>query len=122
IPRRWKNSEVISAAIQRRGATVRVIHEDDFLSADRSARAIVHIIEVTYPRVDDWRSEVKDPFDIWFDEHIPTFDAEKSDRAQEESDRNELARIRQLNSIHELVEAYTEEHERMEENYRAIFR
>lgn len=70
------------------------------------------------------RDEIKDPFDIWFDLNISTFEAEEKDdyHAQEERERQELARLRQLNTIAEMVDGYHDEHARMEENYRAIFR
>jgi predicted RNA methylase len=126
IPRRWKESEKIAIALKRRGATARVIHSDDFLDADRRARAVVDIVEVSYPLKEPYgyrSGEVKDPFDIWFDENISTFDAEVDDDSTE-YDRNQrgLARLRHLDTVTGMVEAYNEEYERMQENYRAIFR
>lgn len=128
IPRRWKENEGIAIALKKRGATARIIHSDDFLTgADRAARAVIDIVEVSYPRKGDhgWRSdEVKDPFDQWFDEHITTFDEEEPDdyRATEAAEQRELARIRQFNTIVDMVDGYNEEYARMEENYKAIFR
>lgn len=124
IPRRWKESKEIAAAITKRGATTRVIHSDDFQSgADRRARAIIDIVEVSYPRKDDrcYSNEIKDPFDVWFDEHISTFDAE-TPGSEYECDRRELVRIRQFDTIREMVDGYCEEYARMEENYQAIFK
>jgi hypothetical protein len=62
-----------------------------------------------------------DPFDAWFDQNISTFDEEATDSRTEESDRRELARLRQLDTIPELVAAYDEELARLEANYRAVF-
>jgi hypothetical protein len=126
LPRRWKDNPVIAASIKWRGANVRVIHSDDFLSADRKARAVVDILEVSYPLKDDGYSrEMVDPFDSWFDQNISTFDDEDqstADKMEHELREEALAKIRHLNSIGELVEAYQEEHRRMEENYKAIFK
>lgn len=125
LPRRWIDSKEIAAALQRRDATTRVIHSDDFQSgADRTARAVVDIVEVSFPRDSrDW-NKVKDPFDIWFDQHISTFDAEEVSDYQStyEREQQELARIRAHSTIAEMVAAYDEEYARMESNYRAIFR
>lgn len=123
IPRRWKESREIAAAIARRGATTRVIHSDDFQSgADRSARAVINIVEVSYPmKNSSWSSEAKDPFDIWFDQNISTFDAEETDYSARYSKQQGLARIHRRSSIGEMVEEYNEEYSRMERNYKAIF-
>lgn len=128
IPQRWKENEGIAIALKKRGATARVIHSDDFLDADRRARAVIDIVEISYPMKDrggyGYRYEPKDPFDIWFDEHISTFDTEEPDdyHATQERQQQELARIRGFSTITEMVEGYNEEHARMEENYKAIFR
>jgi hypothetical protein len=129
IPQRWKENDGIAIALKKRGATARVIHSDDFLDAVRRARAVIDIVEISYPMKRDgydWqRGEVRDPFDIWFDEHITTFDAEEEDEdyhAREERARKELARLRQFDTIKDMVDGYDEEYARMEENYKAIFR
>lgn len=126
LPQRWKENEGIALSLKKRGASAKVIHSDDFHDAPRQARAKVDIVEVTYPLKDDrcWSKEVKDPFDIWFDENISTFDQEDdgdSDRTNYELERQAIARVRHLSTIEDLVEAYREEYERMEANYRAIF-
>ena len=119
IPERWTGSKRIKLAIESRGATASVIHSDHFLDAERSARAVIDIVEIRYPRASRRHDEVKDPFDIWFDQNIDTFDVE-SDPVDETT--NDLARLRKLGSAAELVEAYDAEYARMEENYRAIFK
>jgi hypothetical protein len=127
IPQRWKDSELIAAALKRRDATARVIHSDDFSDAERRARAVVDIVEISYPRKNahGYRfDELQDPFDVWFDQNISTFDQEETtDGYQSEYDRNqkELARIRHFETIPDMVAGYNEEYERMQENYRSIF-
>lgn len=123
IPRRWSESRPIAEALKRRGAKAKVIHQDDFHDAERRARAVVDIVEVSYPTKGDGsyrNSDPQDPFDIWFDQNIDTFDREEK-VSDEEQNRRELARLG-LNTIPEMVDAFNEEHARMEENYRAIFK
>jgi hypothetical protein len=123
LPQRWKENEMIALSLKKRGATARVLHTNNFHDAPRKARAVIDIIEVSFPLKDDryWSKEVKDPFDIWFDEHISTFDQEEDQGHSHELEQQAMARIRHLNTIEDLVEAYREEYERMEGNYRAIF-
>jgi hypothetical protein len=121
MPRRWRKSSDIAAAITKRGAKTRVIHEDDFEHAERRARAVIDIAEITFPTHDErWASPVVDPFDQWFDQNISTFDQESP--IQEDTAGVDLARVRGLKSIAELVEAFDADHALMEDNYRAIFR
>lgn len=123
LPRRWKDSDTIAASIAKRGVTVRVIHTDDFQSdADRTARAVIEIVEVSFPKKSDsWRDEAEDPFDAWFDQNTSIFDEDKPRETEEETTRKDLARLRELDSIPALVAAHDEELARLEANYRAVF-
>lgn len=123
LPRRWKDSDTIATSIATRGATVSVIHSDNFHSAaDRTARAVIEIIEVTFPKkAGRWSDEAEDPFDAWFDQNISTFDEEKTEDEADASASRELARLHQLDSIPSLVAAHDEETARMQANYRAVF-
>jgi hypothetical protein len=130
LPRRWTESAEIAAALKRRGATAKVIHKDDFQSgADRTARAVIDIIEVSFPCRDGYgyREKPEDPFDLWFDQNVSTFDVDTTDEdaaswnERESSKQRHLARLRNLDNIHDLVAAYDEEYARMQDNYRAIF-
>lgn len=118
IPSRWKESRLIEKALKARNASARVLFSDDFLDADRQSRAVVDIVEITYPK-DKWERDVQDPFDIWFDQNIDTFDQEKEFKESETG--RDLARRFANSSIVEMVEAYLEEYGLLERNYRAIF-
>lgn len=122
LPQRWKDNPSIVLALKKREASARVIHSDDFFDAPRKARAVVDIVEITFPK-DRWGDKPADPFDIWFDQNVSTFDEEQADNwaTEQEAKNTELARIRGLDSITSMVEAYREEYARMESNYRAIF-
>lgn len=130
IPQRWEASAVIKGALEARGATATVLDVDDFFDAERRARAVVHIVRVSFEReYDGYRryrynrngveTPSQDPFDVWFDANINTFDVEKE--AAKDPEQSQLARLRDCTSVPALVEAYNEEYARMESNYRAIF-
>lgn len=120
IPRRWKESKVIEQAVKMRGAAIRVIHSDDFHNADRQARAVVDVVEVVFPKGDRYGETIKDPFDIWFDANIDTFD--HAEDFEESETGTDLKRRYANATIDEMVEAYREEYGLMEGNYRAIFK
>lgn len=122
VPSRWVDSEAIKAAVAKRKATTRVIHTDDFHDAERQARCTVNIVRVTLPTERGWGGgESSDPFDVWFDQNIDTFEPEAADI--EESVRSrDVARLHKLDSIASLVEAFNEDYARMQTNYKSIFR
>lgn len=119
IPTRWKDSDKIKHALEKRKARSRVIHTDHFADADRQARAVVDIVEVSFPR-NDRDHNPADPFDNWFNQNVGTFDEEKQE-AEPVDVAGELTRKNRLDSIGEMVRAYDEEYGIMEKNYRAIF-
>lgn len=122
LPQRWKEDPTIALALTKRGATARVLHSDHFEDGARRARAVVDVIEIAYPlKTDYYAAKPLDPFDQWFDENVSTFDAEDVDRNAYETERADLARIREFETIGDLVAGYDEEYARMEANYRAIF-
>lgn len=121
IPQRWSLDKEIERALKLRNATTRVIFSGDFLDGERRARAIVDIVEISFPRTDTgWRDTVKDPFDIWFDQNIDTFD--KAEEIEEDEAGKDLAKRYAHASIDEIVAAYMEEYSLLESNYRAIFK
>lgn len=120
VPQRWKKSKKIAAALKGRGATMRVIRSDDFRNAERQARAVVDVVEVSYPKADYRHDQVKDPFDIWFDQNIDTF--KKAEEVKEGDTSADLKRRYAHSTIDEMVAAYREEYELLESNYRAIFK
>lgn len=118
IPDRWTDSAPIAAALKKRKATVRIIHKDDFLNAERQARAVINILEISYPQ--HYEEKPDDPFDIWFDENVDTFDHEKT--IDDAVVNAELAKKHDLNTVVGLVDAFNEEYQRMQDNYKAIFK
>jgi hypothetical protein len=118
LPQRWEDSALIRHALRARSATARIIHRDDFHDAERRARAIVHVIRITFPNR-EYRHR-QDPFDLWFDQNIDTFEREDP-IPEHEQEKRDLARLRDLDSIGDLVAAFDEDYRRMQEHYKAIF-
>jgi hypothetical protein len=120
IPQRWELSKPIQEALKRRDATAKVIHRDNFEDAERRARAVVHIVRVRF-RTREWNGYMEDPFDLWFDQNIDTFESETSVSEGLQEDVR-LARLHKLDSIQGLVVAFDEDYGRMQDNYRSIFK
>jgi len=119
IPQRWKDSKMIAHALKQRNATARVIGSDDFYDGERKARAVVDIVDISFPAGEYGRG-VKDPFDIWFDQNIDTFD--RADEFEESETSRDLARKFSSASIDDMVAAYLAEYKLLETNYRDIFK
>jgi hypothetical protein len=120
IPSRWNQSKSIQAAIKRRGATTRTIFEGDFSNAERQARAIIEIVKITFPRDEHRYEKVKDPFDIWFDANVGTFDQQEEPVSKYQAGENLAKRMFDA-SIDDMVRAYDAEYEILIRNYQAIF-
>lgn len=121
IPQRWVDSPAIKQALALRGAKAKVLQSTDFANADRSARAKVDIIRIQFAaRQRGWgRDETPDPFEVWFEQNVSSFDEEVE--AEATVDDTRLARLRGATSITELVAEFDLDYQRMQENYQAIF-
>ena len=71
IPERWRNSERIKFALEKRKYTFDSIGFFDFQNAERKARANVEVIGVRpdaeFINGSRYDRNVTDPFDTWFD-------------------------------------------------------
>jgi len=69
VPDRWKDNNAIQIAIEERQADVTVLDTQDFLSADRAARARVDILHIAlrYRGRYSGNRPIVDPFKLWFD-------------------------------------------------------
>ena len=121
IPQRWVDSPTIKQALASRSATAKVIKSTDFHRADRSARARVDIIRIEFAvRRRGWgRDDRPDPFDVWFEQNVSSFDEEKESEVTVEETR--IARLRGATSINELVAEFDLDYQRMQSNYQTIF-
>lgn len=147
LPKRWANSERIQAALKSRNLVADVIMTDDFLSADRKARAevdVIRIISETF-KEENYKtdygirdaSEAKafsfdryrgsDPMDMWFDEAFPNLaglDTEDDCAASQQKRDSIDDRIYQLfkttNTIDDLVSLYQIEADEVLSNYKTL--
>jgi hypothetical protein len=145
LPRRWRKSEKIAWALQRRGVEAETLGEFDFINAeDRKARAVVDLvrIRIRYSQDEQRRlhysrkggknfSAGKDPFDLWFEENFCPAGCEKKggnnpDDFLERRKRDEMrekirkALVPGTDTAQALVELYSKEMAHLIENYKAI--
>lgn len=120
IPERWRDDPAIKAALDYTGTTAQVLAQKDFLTADRQARAKVHIVKLIKKREYDDNK----PFDDWFKD---TFGFEEiKDRGFEYQGRAEREKaIKQAvveapNKIECLVNLYNDEMNRLYGSFKAI--
>lgn len=121
IPERWKENENIKQAIKDANVTTQVLSSQDFLNAERQARAKIDIVKIVKNR--EYQKE-NDPFDLWF-ENTFNFKAEKSYvREYEENDKKKEYIRNQVVSandkIESLVNLYNNEMNRLYDSFKAI--
>lgn len=116
IPERWQNDKEIEKALEFNHTFAKVIAQRDFLTADRQARAKVHIVKF------EKTAKKEFVFDNWFKEtfgfeevndHHFEFYSEKKDKI-----KNEI--VSAPNKIEYLVNLYTEEMNRLYSSFKAI--
>lgn len=128
VPSRWSDDESVKKIINDRNFDYEIISTDNFLDAERKARAIVDIIFFKPKSVNfDGRSyeeKIKDPFDYWF-ENTFKINAEKEEtysyeenESKKESIRNELTEGKNVAEV--LVKLYNRDMEALYKNYKAL--
>ncbi|ACC98521.1 hypothetical protein Emin_0968 [Elusimicrobium minutum Pei191] len=123
IPQRWKDNEVIKAALKKRKARHYVIGHTDFKDAERAARAVVDIIRVDLCESYRDRAEV-DPFKTWFEDFFK-LQADKTDdnayaRAERKADDIKNGLVKGQNLIDNLCELYGADMAKILKNYRVL--
>jgi len=130
LPQRWSGSNVIKKAIKSRKATYTKIGSDNFLDAERSARATVDIISVRMFDNSGYHHQTKrtDPFDIWFETHFK-LEADKeevSDYAKNETQaktlKEKIAKQLTINKgiVPIMVELYNQEMDHLQNMFLSI--
>lgn len=129
IPKRWKQSPEIQAAIKRRGAIVKELGSFDFLHAERQARAEVDVIEIiTVNHATSYSREPQDPFDQWFDSEFNFQEADDKDPDDGKDgglksslhSKLENAVVAGRGKVPALVELYNHEMAHLYENFKKI--
>ena len=130
IPDRWEQNQVIAEALRYRNATPQIVGHFDFESADRSARAHVHLLRI------ELATDKDDAFERFFDEEFGDlrarfhYDKEKAADDREREDEDEKAERERRGKFGHLVvgatypEAmvalYNEEMAKIRRNYDAV--
>lgn len=128
IPQRWKNSEKIAFALNKRNMKADVLGSFDFENAERKARAKVDLLYITFDEKEFkgcneyiYRTKVEtDPFDVWFNEtfKINAETEKKYDYERTQERKNEI--IEQGDTAEMLVKFYNEDMEKLYNNYRQL--
>ena len=139
IPERWINNKEIQFALKRRGVSAEIIHTDDFLEADRQARAKINIIKIDfqvkeekykdciYDKECQTKKIAQDPFDLWFEDNFNIkaqqeedfftkhrINQEKKQQLENEVN-NEIELGKKLEDV--LIEMYNKEMSKLYNNY-----
>lgn len=123
IPERWKNSERIKYALEKRKWKVEIIGTYDFSNAERKARATVDVllVEAEYNnRYGLYRAT--DPFDVFFEETFK-INADKQEKTIHDSDRKKEIEDKLIvagDTAQMLVEFYNRDMQELYNNYRAL--
>lgn len=129
LPQRWDKSLLIEEAIKKREAKYKIIGSDNFLDAERSARAKIDIIAI---KMIDERgydaSKRTDPFDIWFEENFK-LESNKTkqtdyafDKAQAKTLKEQISKQLTINKgiVPIMVELYNNEMEHLQNMFLSI--
>ncbi len=132
IPQRWQGNKGLTDALKAREATWQIIGSDNFLDAERRARATVDIIAIKLfdsARYQNDRLRT-DPFDIWFETNFKLkAEKEKDDRSDYEKRTSGATTLKsklagQLTSgrglVPVLVELYNQEMEHLQNMFLSI--
>ena len=130
IPQRWKEDTSIKALLDFYNISYEILGNFDFLSADRQARAKVHVVRFVRDKYDGYRSLPEynqDGFDKFFNEVFKTQN-DKRDDYEVKRDYNESQKEKIRNAIvsadkgraNILVELYNQDSEKLYNNLKAI--
>ncbi len=128
IPIRWRNSERLKDALERRKYQAEIIGTYDFNNAERKARATVDLIFISAKKETyegrSYTGKVVDPFDLWFDE---TFKINADTKKQYDYSYKEHIENKVKNEIvlhgdtaEMLVNFYNRDMEQLYKNYRKL--
>ena len=120
IPSRWKDSERIKLALERREYSAETIGTFDFSNAERKARAKVDVIGIL-PKLGEYgRKRQSDPFDLWFDSTF-SLNADKRNEPEYEQNKKKKNEIfKSGDTAEDLVKFYNADMEKLYENYRSL--
>jgi len=120
IPSRWKDSERIKLALERREYSAETIGTFDFSNAERKARAKVDVIGIL-PKLSEYgRKKQSDPFDLWFDSTF-SLSADKKSVSEYDADEKKKNEIfKSGDTAEDLVRFYNADMEKLYENYRSL--
>lgn len=139
IPKRWADNTTIKTTLKLRDMTATVIHSDDFLTADRQARATVDIVRIVHksivasedifwtkksfflPRNDN---NTLDPLGAFFKPHLESEATADYSYCQEVKDRQkraeDLLQIFKQDKLPGLIDSYLNDCQCLQEDLKAL--
>jgi len=116
IPQRWKDSQRVKTALEKRKSEAEVLFSGDFQNAERQARAKIDVLYIDL----QGRSgkESVDPFDIWFNDNFKFSAPEVTPEVATEVKKDELVGGR--NQIEVMVELYLNGLSKLIDNYQNV--
>ena len=123
IPKRWEENKNIQDLIKRREIEYEILKEDNFLEADRKARAKVHIIKFKR-KTGHYRDELLDLneeyFEEWFNENFNISSEDENFKKYEKENISNNLKLLEKDKIKRLVNLYEEERDLLFNNFKAI--
>lgn len=141
LPKRWSNSERIQAAIKARGLRAKVILSDNFLDAERKARASVEVVRLISTSFDRRQYKIdkgftlegdeaeysfnryreQDPMNVWFEEMFPNISKLSSTGSSHvERSESSYSLFVKTNTIDDLVMLYQLAADAVLKNYKTL--
>ena len=119
IPSRWKDNEQLKQVIETLNINHRILGSFDFLNAERSARAIVDVIEFTKSNSEYYEC---DPFSVWFNETFTTPEEENElfKKYDKEEIETALVSLNNKDRVELLCEYYAQEMENMQKAFISV--
>lgn len=114
IPSRWINNKTLLAIFEARKLKYEIILEDDFLHAERQARAKIHVLKITHISYEN----IVDPFDFIL-KKMQFTDKKESLWQKEKNKKEDLKNqiIHSDNLVEVLMENYNDDLKKIHENY-----
>lgn len=128
VPSRWSDDESVKKIIDERNFEYEIIGNDNFLDAERRARAFVDIVYIHVKKsfLNDryYQSSAKDPFDYWFENTFKinadiqeSYSYDEKEKKIEEI-KGELTEGKNVAEV--LVKLYNRDLEKLYANYKAL--
>lgn len=146
VPSRWADNANIKKALKLRDMTAEIIHSDDFLTADRQARAKVDILRITHKSIDTRKKSPEfyqamqeryqkdfvlsynaeksksklDPLTAFFEQHLQLDCSDDTFYQKAEQDKQDLASVFKQDKLSGLLDRYLQDRQTLQADLTAL--